>query len=184
VPDSLSYVFNFENSKQFNDTFNLDSVYAKMSAATRRRRACRVLGQSRATQRYLPEIRDDEEPLMRRIIELAALYGRYGTPRVTALLHNEGWEVNHKRVERIWRQQGLKVPKKLPKRGRLWFNDGSCVRLRPLHKDHVWAYEPVSGRHFLSQSFVTRNDTLSVAPHNFERSKNGRQLKIICIIDE
>jgi len=105
-----------------------------------------VLRQSRATQRYLPEIREDEESLTGRIIELAALYGRYGTPRVTALLNHEGWEVNHKRVERIWRQQGLKVPKKQPKRGRLWFNDGSCVRLRPLHKDHVWAYDFVHGK--------------------------------------
>ena len=68
------------------------------------RRACQVLGQSRATQRYLPHVRDDEELLRRRIIELAALYGRYGTPRITALLHEEGWHVNHKRVERIWRQ--------------------------------------------------------------------------------
>ncbi len=78
-----------------------------------------MLRQSRATQRYLPKIRDDEDPLTGRIIELAALYGRYGTPRITALLRDEGWSVNHKRVERIWRQQGLKVPKKQPKRDRL-----------------------------------------------------------------
>ncbi len=108
------------------------------------RRACRVLRQPRATQRYLPEVRDDEEPLTQRIIELAALYGRYGTPRITRMVHNEGWQVNHKRVERIWRAQGLKVPSKQPKRGRLWFNDGSCVRLRPTHRDHVWAYDFVA----------------------------------------
>ena len=105
------------------------------------RRACHVLRQSRATQRYLPSVRDDEEPLTQRIIELAAIYGRYGTPRITAMLNTEGWAVNHKRVERIWRQQGLKVPKKQPKRGRLWFNDGSCIRLRPEYRDHVWAYD-------------------------------------------
>lgn len=110
------------------------------------RRACRVLRQPRATQRYLPEIRDDEEPLTQRIIELAAFYGRYGTPRITAILQEEGWKVNHKRVERIWRQEGLKVPKKQSKRGRLWFNDGSCIRLRPERRDHVWAYDFVSCR--------------------------------------
>ncbi len=105
-----------------------------------------MLRQPRATQRYLPEVRDDEKPLTRRIIELAALYGRYGTPRITGMLHNEGRQVNHKRVERIWRSQGLKVPRKQPKRGRLWFNDGSCIRLRPAHRDHVWAYDFVAAR--------------------------------------
>lgn len=102
--------------------------------------------QSRATQRYLPQVRDDEEVLTQRIIELACVYGRYGTPRITAMLRAEGLHVNHKRVERIWRHQGLKVPKKQPKRGRLWLNDGSCIRLRPEHKDHVWAYDFVTAR--------------------------------------
>lgn len=110
------------------------------------RRACRVLGQARAVQRHTPRVRDDEEPLSGRIVELAAVYGRYGTPRITAMLKQEGWMVNHKRVERIWRQAGLKVPQKQPKRGRLWLNDGSCIRLRPARKDHVWAYDFVSGR--------------------------------------
>lgn len=73
------------------------------------RRACQVLGQSRATQRYLPIVRDDEEPLTQRIIELACVYGRYGTPRITPMLRDEGWCANHKRVERIWRSDGLKV---------------------------------------------------------------------------
>jgi putative transposase len=110
------------------------------------RRACRVLGQARAVQRYTPQVREDEEPLTGRIVELAAVYGRYGTPRITALLRRESWTVNHKRVERIWRQEGLKVPQKQPKRGRLWLNDGSCIRLRPEHRDHVWAYDFVTGR--------------------------------------
>jgi transposase InsO family protein len=94
-------------------------------------------------------VRDDESPLTQRIIELGCVYGRYGTPRPIsggALLHREGWRVNHKRVERIWRREGLKVPKKQPKRGRLWLNDGSCVRLRPERKDHVWSYDFVQGR--------------------------------------
>ena len=70
-------------------------------------------------QQYMPIVRDDEEALTRRIIELAAVYGRYGTPRIEALLRSEGWVVNHKRLERIWRREGLKVPRKQPKRGRL-----------------------------------------------------------------
>jgi transposase InsO family protein len=117
------------------------------------RRACRVLGLSRMTQRYLPQVRDDEEPLTRRIVELAALYGRYGTPRITAMLRSEQWRVNHKRVERIWRGAGLKVPRRQPRRGRLWFNDGSCIRLRPEHKDHVWAYDFVTARTHDGRSF-------------------------------
>ena len=110
------------------------------------RRACRALRLSRSTYRYSPIERDDEKPLIRRIIELAAAFGRYGYRRITALLRREGWRVNHKRVERIWRREGLKVPKKQPKRGRLWLNDGSCVRLRPQRRDHVWAYDFVQAR--------------------------------------
>ena len=92
---------------------------------------------------------------------MASQYGRYGYRRVTHLLRNEGWHINHKRVERIWRQEGLKVPTKQPKRGRLWFNDGSCVRLRPQHKNHVWAYDFVS-----------------------DRTAEGRVLKMLVVIDE
>ena len=102
--------------------------------------------QPRASQRYLPIVRDDELPLTQRIIELACMYGRYGYRRITALLHGEGWRVNHKRVERIWKREGLKVPKRQSKRGRLWLNDGSCVQLRPERKDHVWSYDFVQGR--------------------------------------
>lgn len=69
------------------------------------------------------------------------------------MLRTEGWYVNYKRGERIWRQQGLKVPSKQPKRGRLWPNDGSCIRLRPEHKDHVWAYDFVSCRTHDGRSF-------------------------------
>jgi len=105
------------------------------------RRACWVIGQPRATQRYNKRYAEEEELLTQRIIELASKYGRYGYRRVTALLRNEGWIVNHKRVQRIWRQQGLKVPQKQPKRGRLWLNDGSIVRLRPLFSNHVWSYD-------------------------------------------
>ena len=106
------------------------------------RRACKVLDQTRSTQRRELSPPTDEKQLSHDIIELASQYGRYGYRRITALLNNNrGWRVNHKRVERIWRSEGLKVPKKQPKRGRLWLNDGSCVRLRPEHKDHVWSYD-------------------------------------------
>ena len=100
-------------------------------------RACRVLGQVRRTQRYTLKMADDETILTANIVSLASHYGRYGYRRITATLRADGWGVNHKRVERIWRQEGLKVPARQPKRGRLWFNGGSCIRLRPEHCNHV-----------------------------------------------
>ena len=84
---------------------------------------------------------DEEAVLTAEIVSLASAYGRYGYRRITALLSADGWRVNHKRVERIWRREGLKVPGKQPKRGRLWLNDGSCIRLRPEHRNHFWAYD-------------------------------------------
>jgi putative transposase len=125
------------------------------------RRVCRVIDQPRSTQRHLPEVREDEQRLRSEIVRLASRYGRYGYRRVTALLKRDGWRVNHKRVERIWRQEGLKVPQKQPKRGRLWLNDGSCVRLRPTHRNHVWSYDFVA-----------------------ERTHDGRPLRILTVIDE
>ena len=94
-------------------------------------RACRALGQHRSTQRKTPRGRHDEEALTADLIALARQYGRYGYRKITALLRDAGWLVNDKRVERIWRREGLKVPPKQPKRGRLWLTDGSCIRLRP-----------------------------------------------------
>jgi len=126
------------------------------------RRACKILGQARATQRHHAPPPSDEKRLTGDILALATKYGRYGYRRITALLNNEkGWRVNHKRVERIWRREGLKVPKKQPKRSRLWLNDGSCIRLRPEYKDHVWSYD-----------FVTA------------RTTNGRAFRILTVIDE
>ena len=93
--------------------------------------------------------------------ELATQYGRYGYPRVTALLHREGWKVNHKRIERLWRREGLKVPQKQPKRRRLWLNDGSCVRLRPAYRDHVWSYDFMQAR-----------------------THNGKAFRLLTVIDE
>ncbi len=125
------------------------------------RRVCKVLGQHRSVQRYPPKPREDEEALKEEIIKLASQYGRYGYRRITALLRGSGWRVNSKRVERIWRQEGLKVPAKQPKRGRLWLNDGSCIRLRPEHPNHVWAYDFVQ-----------------------DRSHDGSVLRMLTIIDE
>lgn len=124
------------------------------------RRARRTLGQHRSTQRKIPHGRADEELLTGDIIELARQYGRYGYRMVTGLLNRSGWHVNHKRVERIWRREGVRrirepssgriarrtVPQKQPKKGRLWLSDGSCVRLRPERPNHVWSYDFVQGR--------------------------------------
>ena len=103
--------------------------HVRRQFAVSERRVCVALGQHRSTQRKVPR-----------------RYGRYGYRRVTALLRAAGWLVNDKRVERIWRCEGLKVPARQPKKGRLWLNDGSCVRLRPEHRDHVWAYDFVEDR--------------------------------------
>jgi len=125
------------------------------------RRACRVLGQARSTHRHRAVVSDDEPRLVARIIELATAYGRYGYRRITGLLRGAGWPVKHKRVERLWRREGLKVPQKQPKRGRLWLTDGSCIRRRPAYRHHVWAYD-----------FVTA------------RTHDGRPLKILTVIEE
>jgi len=105
-----------------------------------------VLGQYRSTQRKVPRGRDDEERLTTDIIELTRKYGRYGYRKIAALLRQAGWVVNDKRVERIWRREGLKVPARQPKRGRLWLNDGSCIRLRAERPNHVWSYDFVEDR--------------------------------------
>jgi len=125
------------------------------------RRACRVVGQSRSTQRRQRRIRSDETVLVSRVVGLASDYGRYGYRRITSLLHWDGWRVNHKRVERIWRAEGLKVPKKQPKRRRLWFNDGSCIRLRAAHPNHVWSYDFVA-----------------------DRTANGHPIRMLTLVDE
>jgi len=125
------------------------------------RRACHVLGQVRRTQRYRPKVPDDEAVLVRRMTELATKYGRYGYRRITALLRREGWHVNHKRIERLWRREGLKVPQRQPKRGRLWLNDGSCVRRRAERRNHVWSYD-----------FV------------LDRTHDGRPVRTLVVVDE
>jgi transposase InsO family protein len=110
------------------------------------RRACRLEDQPRGTQRYQPTQHEDEDVLTRAIVALASQYGRYGYRRITALLKRDGWAVGKDRVERIWRREGLKVPQRQKPRGRLWLNDGSCVRLRPERTNHVWSYDFVSAK--------------------------------------
>ena len=125
------------------------------------RRAGRVTGQARATQRYVPRPVGDEPALIARIVALATRFGRYGYRRITALLRQEGWPVNPKRVERLGRQEGLRVPAKQPKRGRLWLADGSLVRRRADRPNHVWSYD-----------FV------------FDRTAEGRPRRLRAIVDE
>jgi len=125
------------------------------------RRACVVLGQHRTSQRHTSNHGSDEAALRQDIIRLASQYGRYGYRRITALLKADGWRVNHKRVERLWRLEGLKVPAKQPKRCRLYLHDGSCIRLRPCWKNHVWSYDFVS-----------------------ERLHNGKKFRMLTVIDE
>ncbi|SFH14139.1 Transposase InsO and inactivated derivatives, partial [Methylobacterium gossipiicola] len=123
--------------------------------------ACRVLGQHRSTQRKVAVLAEDEAALTGAIVALALQYGRYSYRRITALLRRDGWTVNVKRVERIWRREGLKVPARQPKRARLWLTDGSCLRLRPERPDHVWSYDFVE-----------------------HRTHNGRKYRMLNVIDE
>lgn len=125
------------------------------------RQACRVIDQHRSTQRKPRTPRPDEDALTAAIIALAERFGRYGYRRITALLRADGWCVSPGRVYRIWRREGLKVPQKQPKRGRLWLNDGSCIRLRPTHKGHVWSYDFVQ-----------------------DRTHDNKVFRMLCVIDE
>ena len=125
------------------------------------REACRALDQNRGSYRRPKKKPRDEEKLTQDIIRLATKYGSYGYKKIAVLLRAEGWHVNHKRVERIWRQEGLRVPERQKKRGRLYLNDGSCIRLRPCWKNHVWAYD-----------FV------------FERLQDGTKIRFLTVVDE
>jgi putative transposase len=134
------------------------------------RRACRALGQHRSTQRKAPRGQEDEEQLTADLIALARQYGRYGYRKIAALLRDAGGLVNDKRVERIWRREGLKVPPKQPKRGRLWLSDGSCIRLRPEHRTH-------DGRKFRMLNVIDE------FTHECLAIRVDRQLKAIDVID-
>lgn len=147
------------------------------------RRACAALGQHRSTQRKTPQGRDDEAELTEDVVALARKYGRYGYRKIAELLRTTaGWVVNDKRVERIWRLEGLKVPAKQPKRGRLWLNDGSCIRLRPEHRDHVWSYDFVEDRTHDGRKYRMLN-VLDVHTHEAIAIRVARRLNSTDVID-
>jgi transposase InsO family protein len=146
------------------------------------RRVCAALGQHRATQRQAPRGREEEEQLTTDIITLARQCGRYGYRKITALLRAEGWMVNAKRVERIWRREGLKVPPRQPKRGRLWLTDGSCVRLRPERPNHVWSYDFVEDRTHDGRKFRMLN-VVDEFPHECLAIRVARKLEAADVID-
>ena len=134
--------------------------YARRKYGVSERYACRVLGQWRGTQRYLPRDCTDEETLTEAMIALAIEYGRYGYRRIAVKLREAGWQVSTE-VQRIWHREGLKVPQKQRPRRRLWLNNGSCVRLRPERANHVWSY-----------------DFVSAVTHD------GRTLRLLVLLDE
>ncbi len=146
------------------------------------RLACRILGQHRSTQRKIPRQPEDEAALTADIIALATQYGRYGYRRITALLRDAGWWVNKKRVERIWRREGLKVPQKQPKKGRLWLNDGSCIRLRPEYPNHVWSYDFVEDRTHDGRKFRMLN-LIDEFTRECLAIRVSRKLKAVDVID-
>ena len=137
----------------------MEGIRAKYGLSERQ--SCRIVGQPRGTQRYTAIVRADEDALTRAIISLASQYGRYGYRRITSLLADAGWQVGCDRVQRIWRREGLKVPRKQKPRGRLWLNDGSCIRLRPRHRNHVWSYDFVEAQ-----------------------THDGRKVRLMTLIDE
>ena len=125
------------------------------------RRACEVVGQPRGTQRYTPREPDDERALVKRMRELSAAHPRYGYRRVWALLRAERFAVNRKRVQRLWRREGLKVPQTQRKRRRLGHSGNSCSRRKAEYANHVWSYD-----------FV------------LDQTSDGRRLKLLPVVDE
>jgi len=137
----------------------VDAVQQKYQLSERN--ACWIVGQPRGTQRYVPTLKPDDDELTRNIVLLASEYGRYGYRRITAMLNDNGIEVGTDRVQRIWRREGLKVPRKQPKRSRLWLAGGSCIRLRPEYRNHVWSFDFVEAQ-----------------------THDGRRIRLMTLIDE
>ena len=146
------------------------------------RRACAALGQHRSTQRKIPRGRDDEERLTADIVALAKQYGRYGYRKIAEFLRRAGWLVNDKRVERIWRREGLKVPSRQPKRARLWTAEGSCIRLRAERANHVWSYDFVEERTHDRRKFRMLN-IIDEFTHECLAIRVARRLKSVDVID-
>lgn len=124
-------------------------------------RACRLLRQHRSTQRQLPKIKEQEQRLLTRMLELVRRNPRFGYRRVWALLRADGWRVNRKRIHRLWRREGLKVPQKKRKKRRLGSSVNGCVRQQALHKGHVWAWDFIH-----------------------DRTTDGKALKWLTLVDE
>ncbi|HZZ24302.1 MAG TPA: IS3 family transposase [Roseiarcus sp.] len=159
----------------------IDHVRSELKLSERR--VCRALGQHRSTQRRVPTGLDDEERLTADIVELARQFGRYGYRKIAELLRaRAGWAVNDKRVERIWRREGLKVPVKQPKRGRLWLNDGSCIRLRAERPNHVWSYDFVEDRTHEGRKYRMLN-LIDEFTHECLAIRVDRKLKSADVID-
>jgi putative transposase len=135
--------------------------HVQQSLSVSQRRACRVVGQPRRTQRYVAKRRDDEGQLVAAMLELVRAHPRYGYRRIWAMLRRDGWRVNRKRIWRLWKQQGLKVPQKRLQKRRLGRSANGCLRHRAEGKNHVWAWD-----------FI------------FDRTSNGRSIKWLSIVDE
>jgi transposase InsO family protein len=125
------------------------------------RRVCKALGVARSLVRYQARLPGKDKELVGRMHELARKHPRYGYRRIAALLRAEGWRVNNKRVRRLWRQQGLKIPKEVKKKRRLGHTANSCTRRRATRPNEVWSYD-----------FI------------FDQTADGRPLKILPIVDE
>jgi transposase InsO family protein len=135
-------------------------IHTRQKLDTSERRTCAVLGVSRSSLHYKTKVQDDDA-LRLAMIRYAKRYGRYGYRKVSELLRIEGWNVNHKKVERLWREEGLKLPERHKKRRRLYHKDSSVIRLRPTHPNHVWAMDFVH-----------------------DRLSNGRSYKMLTVLDE
>ena len=135
-------------------------IHTRQRLGTSERRTCKVVGVARSTQQYQSANRDDDA-LRLAMIKLAKKYGRYGYRMIAQLLRVEGWDVNHKKVERLWREEGLQLPHRHKKRKRLYHKDSSVIRLRPKYPNHIWSID-----------FV--HDKLS----------NNRPYKMLTVLDE
>jgi transposase InsO family protein len=135
-------------------------VHARQKLGTSERRTCRVMGVARSTLQYKP-LPDSDDALRLALVRLAKQYGRYGYRKVGQLLHAEGWRVNHKMVERLWREEGLQLPRRHKKRKRLYHHDASVIRLRPRYPNHIWSVDLVH-----------------------DRLSNGRRYKMLTVLDE
>ena len=136
-------------------------IYVRQKLDTSERRTCKTIGLARSTQRYITISKHDDEELRLAMIRLAKQYGRYGYRKIAQLLRIEGWTANHKKIERLWREEGLQLPHRHKKRKRLYHKDSSVIRLRPQYPGHIWSVD-----------FV--HDKLS----------NGRSYKMLTVLDE